>query len=134
NNLHCLFLAGGENAIVTPTYYVYDLYKEHQGAAHIASAVTDKTLSVSASERDGAVTVTIANTSYDRAADIELSAFAKELGTKAEITTLAAEPHAPNTFENPDAVTLSETVEAAVVNGVLTLTAAPASVTRIVIR
>ena len=133
NNLHCLFLAGGEHAIVTPTYYVYDLYKEHQGAAQIETVVTDKTLSVSASERDGTVCITIANTSYDRAAEVEISAFAKTFGTKAVVTTLAAEPHAHNTFDDPDAVKPAADAEYALTDGTLTLTVPAAAVVRVLI-
>ena len=133
NNLHCLFLAGGEHAIVTPTYHVYDLFKEHQGGRQIETVSTDKSLSVSASERDGVVCVTIANTSYDRDADIELTAFAKELGTQAEITTLTAEPHAHNTFDTPDCVTPAAPVTVPLTNGCLTLTLPAAGICRILI-
>ena len=31
NNLHCLFLAGGEHCITTPTYHIFDMMKWHQG-------------------------------------------------------------------------------------------------------
>ena len=134
NNLHCLFLAGGENAIVTPTYHVFDLYKEHQGARQLESASTDKSLSVSASEKDGRVCVTIANKNYDRPVDVTLSAFALPLGDTAEITALSADdPHAHNTFENPDCVTLSAPETAAVKDGCVTVSVAPAGVTRVMI-
>ena len=58
NNLHCLFLAGGEHCIETPTYYVFDMYKEHQGAKLVETVVTDNddlnsSISVSASVKDG---------------------------------------------------------------------------------
>ncbi|MBE6658323.1 MAG: alpha-N-arabinofuranosidase [Ruminococcaceae bacterium] len=134
NNLHCLFLAGGEHAIVTPTYHVYDLYKGHQGGEQIEVAVTDKSLSVSASEKDGVITVTAANTNYDKAIDVEISAFARELGTTAEITVLAADPHAHNTFENPDAVVPGAAQTCSVGGGVLAVTVPASGIVRIEIR
>ena len=30
NNLHALLLVSGENCIVTPTYHVFHMYKNHQ--------------------------------------------------------------------------------------------------------
>ena len=88
---------------------------------------------VSASEKDGTICVTIANTSYDRAAEIELSAFAKTLGAKAVVTTLAAEPHAHNTFDDPDAVKPAADAEYALTDGTLALTVPAAGVVRVLI-
>lgn len=107
NNLHCLFLAGGEHCIVTPTYHVFDMYKDHQGAAAIKTYTdADKSdLSVSASVKDGFVTVTIANLSAKTDLQVSLKAVDIELHNNAQITVLAnADMHAHSTFENPDAV------------------------------
>ncbi|MBR5871899.1 MAG: alpha-N-arabinofuranosidase [Clostridia bacterium] len=134
NNLHCLFLAGGEHAIVTPTYHVYDLYKDHQGARQIGTVVTDKRLSVSASEKDGTVCVTVANTSYDEAVAVSLSAFAMALGTKASVTVLAADPHAHNTFEDPYAVTPADARDYSLADGTLALEIPAAGIVKIEIK
>ncbi len=111
NNLHCLFLTGGEHAIVTPTYYVFDMMKAHQGARHIRAAGAPHGVSVSASEKDGAITVTAANLSYGEEKEIELSSFDEPLPEHAFITTLEAVPQACNTFEAPDTVKPAAPVE-----------------------
>ena len=104
NNLHCLFLTAGEDAVVTPTYHVFDMMKAHQGARHIRVAGTPKGISVSASEKDGVITLTAANLSYGEAKEVELTSFDETLPIHARATTLGAAPQACNTFENPYAV------------------------------
>lgn len=110
NNLHALFLAGGENCIVTPTYHVFDMYKEHQGAEAIETVVTNNddfasSVSVSASVKDGKMLVTLGNLSCIEDTEISLEGVGIGLGGKGKITFLADEDmHAHNTFENPDAV------------------------------
>ena len=72
NNLHCLFLSGGDNCICTPTYHVFNMYKSHHGGEAV-DTVCDcgKTelgldvLSTSASVKDGKLTLSIANLSAD---------------------------------------------------------------------
>lgn len=114
NNLHCLFLAGGENMIVTPTYHVFDLYKDHQGADCIESIVTDNdtlnsSLSVSASVKDGKTLVTIANLSCREDIDFELAAAGMTLPASAKAKLLYNEDmHAHNSFENPDMVEVTD--------------------------
>ena len=111
NNLHCLFLSAGENCICTPTYHVFKMYKAHHGADAIetfcdAPAHGDLPgVSVSASVKDGYLTVTCANLSADRDEEIDLCPAGAVLGAEAEITVLASDDiHAYNTFEEPEAV------------------------------
>ena len=127
NNLHCLFLTAGKNAIVTPTYWVFDLFKGHQNGKQMLVAGVDEKLSVSASEKDGKITVTVCNLSYDEATELDLSAFGANL-TAATITSLVNDPHAHNTFEQPDTVQPEPTKELSLANGHLTVTLAPASI------
>ena len=110
NNLHCLLLAGGENCIVTPTYHVFDFFKEHQGAEAIDVAVSDNEdvknrVSASASVKDGKLLVTLANLSMTEDREISLDLFGVASEEKGSARLLAAEDaHAHNTFENPNAV------------------------------
>ena len=110
NNLHCLFLAGGERFTVTPTYHVFDLYKEHQGAEAIEAVVTDNTdfasgLSVSASVKDGRTLLTVGNLSMTEDAEFSLNAVGSALPRTGSAALLAVDdPHAHNTFEAPGAV------------------------------
>lgn len=110
NNLHSLFLSAGEYCITTPTYHVFDMYKEHQGAEAITVTVTenenyDSSVSVSASVKDNKTLVTVANISCSDEAEIILEAVGMSIPQTAEATLLYAEDvHAHNTFEKPEAV------------------------------
>ena len=122
NNLHSLYLAGGDHFVETPNYFVYDLYKTHQGARQLET-VSDcgafgggeafrraarplPRVSVSASEAaDGSVTVTLANTSMTEPIEVALTGHGGAVAGRATISTLAADdPHTCNTFEDPAAV------------------------------
>ncbi len=120
NNLHSLFLSSGEQCIVTPTYHIFNMYKEHQGATAIKTIVdkdiitfTGKdnkeelldNISVSASYKEGFVTITIANLSAEDSVILDLETVGAELLENAKITVLSHEDyHAHNTFESPDTV------------------------------
>ncbi len=116
NNLHSLFLSAGEHCITTPTYHVFDMYKEHQGAEAITVTVTenedyDSSVSVSASVKEGKTLITIANISCSEDAEILLEGVGMTIPRTAEATVLYAEDmHAHNTFEEPDAVVPQELV------------------------
>lgn len=111
NNLHTLFLAGGENCITTPTYHVFDMFKEHQGAECIGVTVTDndelkESISVSASVKDSKTLVTICNLSYNNDAEFMLEGLGADIGDTAEgILLCSDDPNAHNTFEKPNEVT-----------------------------
>jgi len=112
NNLHCLFLSGGENCVCTPTYHIFDMYKGHQGAQSIdAIAECAKcengldALSVSASVKDGTLLVTAANLTADQDLTVKLEAFGGEMAKEAKITILGnGDIRAYNDFEHPDRV------------------------------
>lgn len=112
NNLHCLFLAGGEHCIVTPTYYVFDLFKDHQDGDALRVLVSDNDgdiqnrLSVSASVKNGCLTITFANASCEEDAEVNLSVLGMEKPLKnVTLSVLASSDiHAHNTFEEPSVV------------------------------
>ena len=122
NNLHSLFLAGGDQFVETPNYFVYDLYKTHQGARQLetvsdcgafeggeafreAARPLDRVSASASQAADGSLTITLANTSMTEPMDVALAGLGGTLAGRAVISTLAAEdPHTCNTFENPGAV------------------------------
>ena len=116
NNLHSLYLAGGEHFVETPNYHVFDLFKTHQGGRQIETSVRAATreagsegglelLSASASEKEGKLTVTLANLSLTEAQRVKLTARGGSLAGPAEIAVLAhEEPRTCNTFADPRAV------------------------------
>ena len=133
NNLHCLFLTGGENAIVTPTYWVFHMYKNHMGASHIRTAIEGGGLSASASEKDGKTTLTIANLSYDEGCEIELTSFGgRELPEEAVLTVLGGDPHSHNSFDAPETVKPSDPVKTEKKDGKFVITMPAASVASVV--
>ncbi len=71
NVLQAIILTDGDQMVLTPTYYVFDLYREHMNAKELDCFVeagkigTDKFslpgVTASASEKDGRITVTLSN-------------------------------------------------------------------------
>lgn len=111
NNLHCLFLAHEENCITTPTYHVFDLFKTHQGGTAVTSICDNENISVSASVKDGASTVTIANTSCTEDIDLSFEMLGNVIpDTVGGRIIYHDDIHAHNTFENPDNVTSKDIV------------------------
>ncbi len=111
NNIQALFLAGGEHCIVTPTYHVFNMFKEHQDGEAVRTIVDSspdekRRVSVSATVNDKTLTVTMANVSLEEDEEIELSllGYGGEISA-CEMTVLSAESvHDCNTFESPDRI------------------------------
>ncbi len=81
NVLQAVILTEGDQMVLTPTYHVFDLFKAHQDAALVESFVETGAasqtepvpqISASASMQGDTLTVTIANTSLDQPAGLEL--------------------------------------------------------------
>ena len=110
NNLHALFLSGGEHCITTPTYHIFDMFKAHQGADSIAVTITNNdilsnSISVSASCKDGKTLVTIGNLSCTEDVEICLEGVGLPIPDTAKATLLFCDDmHAHNTFEAPETV------------------------------
>ncbi|MBQ5329811.1 MAG: alpha-N-arabinofuranosidase [Oscillospiraceae bacterium] len=114
NVLQAVILTEGEKMILTPTYHVFDLYKDHQGAESIychtgnEDAAEGKKLpmiSSSASVKDGKVTVTLSNCSLTEG--VRLSGLVAGIDAKSiKADILTGEAHAHNTFDSPESVTI----------------------------
>lgn len=112
NNIHSLFLSADNNCILTPTYHVFKMFKTHQNGKLVETVVECNDaaenvpeLSVSASQKDGKLTVTIANLSAEKDSETDLNAVGASIGKNAVITVLSAEKYtAHNTFEEPNNV------------------------------
>ena len=111
NNLHALFLASGESCICTPTYHVFDMWKAHKGAEAIETVAPDG-ISVSASVKDGRMTVTAANLSPEKEVELSLVPFGFGIDRRAEISLLGdGDLHAHNTFDEPERVKVRHSSE-----------------------
>ena len=93
NVLQAMALTDGGDMVLTPTYHVFDLFKAHQNAREIDCFVQsdmvgeDKwqvsQVSASASEKDGVITVTMANLSADKPVSIAIDGVdAKEVSAR----------------------------------------------------
>lgn len=112
NVLQSLVLTEGEKMVLTPTYYVFDMYKSHQGGENIYCFTENQNIgenknvpmvSVSASVKDGKMTITAANASLDEEADISISITGFE-AEKASGRILTGEYCALNDFDAPEKV------------------------------
>ena len=83
NVLQAIILTKGEQMVLTPTYYVFDLYQHHMDAKELGCAVETEKLgterhsldgvTASASEKDGMITVTLSNLNPEQAEDVVIS-------------------------------------------------------------
>ena len=80
NVLQAIILTEGDRMVLTPTYHVFDLYKDHMDAREIdcyveaEQAGTGKfrlpAVTASASEKDGRITLTLSNTEPDKPQEV----------------------------------------------------------------
>ncbi|MBQ8109802.1 MAG: alpha-N-arabinofuranosidase [Clostridia bacterium] len=108
NVLQSVVLTDGERMVLTPTWHVFDLFKAHQGAKAADCFVecdrvgegawqVDR-ISASASEKDGAVTLTAANCAMDEATQLRVRVLGRRADGEARARILTAEAHAFNSF------------------------------------
>ena len=113
NVLQSVILTEGPRMVLTPTYHVYDMFKGHMDARQVESYAeaedlkdgdhTIPSLSVSASEKDGKLTITIVNTDPEKSADLDvIIGGCKVAGASAQ--TLSGALSAHNTFDAADNV------------------------------
>ena len=117
NVLQSVALTDGENMVLTPTYYVFKMYRDHQDSTLLGSYITTPNLSgkdplpklieSASAKEDGTIISTVVNTSLTDTADIhcQIADFAVK-GVTAEILT--GDPHDHNDFENKNVVGIRE--------------------------
>ena len=114
NVLQSVLLSEGEKLVKTPTYHVFDLYKEHQGGTAVyCYADSDKAvegqkapmISSSASVKDGVMTITISNCSLTEEAEVACD-ICYFNGTQVSARILTADTHAFNDFSHPEDVVI----------------------------
>ena len=109
NVLQSIILTEGEKMVLTPTYYVFDLYKEHMDAKEIdcfvdAASIGDEKHSVpsvtaSASEKDGKITLTVTNLNNVASEQITLRIPGQAVSS-VEGRVLSGDVSAYNDFDN----------------------------------
>lgn len=120
NVLQAVILTEGEKMVLTPTYHVFKMYKEHQENTLIGSFITTKELysanddqnypqlvESASIDENGVICSTVSNTSADESVEINCQIADFRVGEiHAEI--LCGEMHAKNDFENGSNVTVEK--------------------------
>lgn len=132
NVLQSMVLTKDDKMVLTPTYYVFKMYVPHQDARFIpltvGTAVRDvrdnrkvPVVSATASEKNGVVTISLANTDLAKAQEIEIPLDGiKATKVSGEILT-AADIRDYNDFDRAEKVTLRPFDKAKINKGVLRL-------------
>lgn len=140
NVLQAVILTKDEKMILTPTYHVFDLYKNHQDATLLDSWLQTETIgskdykvpeiSQSVSMVDNKMTITLANLSATESAPVECVV----LGGKAQNTSariLLGTMEAKNDFDSPETVGIKPFAGISVKDDKIMLTAPACSVIEI---
>ena len=136
NVLQAMILTDGPRMIVTPTYYVFEMFKEHQGAKLVKTdLVCDDykfdgkklpALHVSASKNEaGAMTITICNLDPSSPAELECKIDGIDVQSVEGRVLTSDKMNTHNTFENPEAIEPVK-LKGIVVNGDMITVSLPA--------
>ncbi len=134
NVLQSVILTEGERMVKTPTYHVFDMYKEHQDAMLADSFIDDKSglpdISQSVSVKDGKMHITISNASLTEEKEInaEISGFNFD---KVSAEILTEDVHAHNTFDIPNKVEVKTFADVKMSENTVKFTLPPCSVVAI---
>lgn len=114
NVLQSMVLTEGEKMILTPTYYLFRMMKGHMDGEKLdldydkkeyeADGILIPKISMSASEKNGKITVSVCNTSITEDEEIVLDIRDTSISS-ASAEMLTGEINAHNTFDAPDAIT-----------------------------
>ena len=114
NVLQSMILTKDDKMVLTPTYYIFDMYKVHQDATYLPLEINSDTKTVnnkelkmvtaSASQKDGLIHITLTNADLDNAKKVKIDLAGKKAAkvTGKILTSKTVQDH--NTFENPDKV------------------------------
>ena len=141
NVLQSILLTEGDKLVKTPTYHVFDLFKEHQGGTAVYCYTDDAKaiesgkapmVSASCSLNGGAMTLTLSNCSLAEEAEIicDVCHFA---ASQAKARILTADTHAFNDFDHPEDVVIKPW-EASIADSKLRLTLPPCSVVAVTLK
>jgi alpha-N-arabinofuranosidase len=145
NVLQAMLLTDGARMVKTPTYWVFDMYKDYQDATVLPVDVqsswynknewTLKAVSASAvRDAKGVVHIGLTNVDPNRPASVTVKLDGVSgAGVSARILTAAA-MDAHNTFDAPDAVKPAPFSGASLANGTLTVELPPKSVVMLDVR
>ena len=131
NVLQSMILTKGKEMVLTPTYYVFKMYKVHQDATYLPIEISCQQMNVrdkrtlplisatASKNKDGKIHISLSNVDVDNEQEvivnlpgIQATKAAGEMLTSAQVTDY-------NSFENPDKVKLVPFKEVKINKGVL---------------
>ena len=134
NVLQAVLLTEGEQMIKTPTYHVMHMYRHHQGADLLESAVTcveeigveewkvpKITESVSV-DKEGVITITLNNLSIESEETIDIQFANSGYQVKEAKIVTNSDMHAYNTFEKPEEVVEKDFTEYTITDNGIAIT------------
>ncbi len=132
NVLQAMVLTKDAEMVLTPTYYVFKMYVPHMDAQLVPVAVSTQTravegresvpeLSATCSVKDGVYTLSLSNTSLDKANKVSVDLGDLKLKVAGGQILTAASVNDYNDFGQPEKVSLKEFKGANVKRGVLTV-------------
>lgn len=146
NVLQSMILTKGKQMILTPTYYVFDLYKVHQGATYLPlhlhagyySYGNDKIPAISATaSRDstGAIHLTMSNVDPDNSQNVLVDMRGVAIHSVQNARILTAKSYTSvNTFEQPDNVIPEPFKGVGLRNGKIIITMPPHSIVSLLLK
>lgn len=132
NVLQSMVLTKEDKMVLTPTYYIFEMYKVHQDATYLPLNIeADKKeirgrnidmVNVTATQKDGVIYLSLANIDLEKSRNVEIDF--SELKIKNVtggriLTSKNISDH--NTFENPNVVKPADFKDAKISNGKLTV-------------
>ena len=134
NVLQAIILTKDDKMILTPTYYVFDMYKVHQDATFLPSEFSKSfdyennsekipALNVSSSRSaDGYINISIVNVHPDKDIQLECDLRGTEVKTVTGQIITANDLTVHNTFDQPENITLKSFDKARVKNNIISVT------------
>lgn len=144
NVLQSVILTEGEKMVLTPTYHVFNMYKNHQEATLVESYIDTKMIGVEEEnlvpnlhesvsvDQQGRINITLNNLSISEPYDIE-GIIVDRCVKSAKATILTNEMGAYNTFDNPEVVKPEEFDKFIITDKGLNFTIPPCSVLNFVV-
>lgn len=144
NNINALFLCHEDRFIVTPNFFVFEMYAAHQGAEMLRTEISSPSLHYSANGKQESfwglngsasrnakrVTVTLVNPELEKPKEVQIALRGGNASSASATVLCSPDIHAHNTFDRPDAVAVKK-LACTVREGGVRFSAPPASVTAI---
>ena len=145
NVLQAVCITDKEKMILTPTYHVFNMYKNHQEALPLITECENipilsvdseeiKAISSSISEsEDGSINISLTNISLSDDYEVEISINGMN-NSDISASILSAEMDDYNTFDNPDNVCIKDYSGYTLINGTITVKLPKTSIVNIMVR